>query len=245
MIERGSLAELPEGLAEMPPGPGLSAALASVDRSVLSGFDVVVLLRARARQLAFEQAQLAADMVAVAGRVRAESAHIHSVWPSDVPKLAAAEIAAALTWTKRSATAKLEESWALVERLPAVWQALRTGSIDLRKAQVLLDGTAAVAEPLAREVVAEILPQAPESTTGQLAHRLRRLLLEADPAATANNYERAVGERKVVRGANADGTGYLSGCNLPIDQAAAADERIDALARAAKQAGDDRPMDQI
>jgi hypothetical protein len=54
-----------------------------------------------------------------------------------------------------------------------------------------------------------------------------------------------VAERKVVRGLNGDGTGYLSGCNLPPDQAAAADERLDALARATKQAGDDRPMDQI
>jgi hypothetical protein len=48
-----------------------------------------------------------------------------------------------------------------------------------------------------------------------------------------------------VEGLNPDGTGHLSGGNLPADQAAAADERLDALARAAKQAGDDRPMDQI
>jgi hypothetical protein len=202
-------------------------------------------LRARARQLAFEQAELAADMVAVAERVQAESAHISSVWTSDIPTLAAAEIAAALTWTKRFAKARLEESWALVERLPAVWAVLRAGSIDLYKARVLLEGTGAVPESLARRIVAGILPEAPSLTTGQLAYRLRRLVLEADPAAAKNNYERAVGERKVVRGVNPDGTGYLSGCNLPVEQAAAADERLDALARAAKQAGDDRPMDLI
>jgi hypothetical protein len=54
VIERESSQALPVGLAEMPPGPDLAAALASVDRAALSGFDLVVLLRARSRQLAFE-----------------------------------------------------------------------------------------------------------------------------------------------------------------------------------------------
>jgi hypothetical protein len=229
----------------MPPGPDLAAALASVDRAALSGFDLVVLLRARSRQLAFEQAELAADMVAVSERVRLESSRLSSVWDSDVEGLAAAEIGAALTWTRRTARAKLREAWALTERLPAVWAALRAGRVDLPKARVLVEGTGAVPEPLARRVVAQILPEAPTLTTGQLAHRLRRLIVEADPDAARERYAQAVAQRKVVRGLNPDGTGHLSGCNLPADQAAAADERLDALARAAKQAGDDRPMDQI
>ena len=69
MIESESRVGLPEGLAEMPPGPRLAAALASVDRSLLCGFDLVVLLQARNRQLAFEQAELAADLVAVTANV--------------------------------------------------------------------------------------------------------------------------------------------------------------------------------
>jgi hypothetical protein len=245
MIEQESTRALPAGLAEMPPGPALAAALASIDRSTLSGFDLVVLLRARGRQLAFEQAELAADLVAVSDRVRLESSRLSWVWNSDIEGLAAAEIAAALTWTKRSALAKLRESWALVDRLPAVWAALRAGRIDLPKARVLIEGTGAVPEPIARRVAAEVLPEAPALTTGQLAHRVRKLILQADPDAARERYEQAVAERKVVRGVNPDGTGYLSGCNLPVDQAAAAEERLDALARAAKQAGDDRPMDQI
>ena len=166
MIEQESAQALPAGSAEMPPGPELSAALATVDRTALSGFDLIVLLRARSRRLAFEQAELAADMVAVRERVKVESSKLSWVWNSD-------------------------------------------------------------------------------QTTGRPAHRLRKMLAEADLTAARKRYERSVAERKVVRGVNADGTGHLSGCNLPADEAAAADERLDALARAAKQAGDDRPMDHI
>jgi hypothetical protein len=248
--ERGSQSpvspvELPEGLADMPPGPALAAALASIDRTDLTGYDMVVVLQARSRQLAHEQAEFAADLAAVADCVRAETAHISYVWDSDIPKLAAAEIAAALTWTKRAAKARLEDAWLLIEGVPAVWAALRAGAIDLPKARVLAEGTSILPAPAARRVIDQILPEAPGLTTGQLAYRLRRLVVEVDPAAAKKEYEDGVARRKVARGLNGDGTAYLAGYNLPADQAAAADERLDALARAAKQAGDDRPMDLI
>jgi hypothetical protein len=226
-------------------GPELAAVLASVDRSMLCGFDLVVLLRARSRQLAFEQAEFAADMVAIAECVEVETAELSWVRDSDIDKFAAAEIAAALTWTKRSAGARLADAYLLVERLPAVWQALRAGSIDLPRAKVFIEGTLGLEETLGRRVAARVLPEAPELTTGQLAYRLRKLVMEADPASARERYEEGVAERKVVRGTNPDGTGYLAGCNLPVEQAAAADERLDALARAAKRAGDARPMDHI
>jgi hypothetical protein len=240
---------LPEGLAaelaDMPPGPELAVALAAVDRTRLSGYDMVVVLRARSRQLAHEQAEFAADLTVVAVCVRAETAHISSVWDSDIPALAASEIAAALTWTKRAAKARLEDARLLVEGVPPAWAALRAGDIDLPKARVLAEGTWTLPASLARRVAEQILPEAPGLTTGQLAYRLRRLVLEVDPDAATKDYENGVAQRKVTRGLNPDGTAYLAGCNLPADQTAAADERLDALARAVKQAGDDRPMDVI
>jgi hypothetical protein len=229
----------------MSPGPELAAALASIDRSKLCGFDLVILLQARSRQIAHEQAGLAADMVAVAECVKVESSGLPGVWDSDIDKFAAAEIAAALTLTKRSAASRLIDAELLVERLPAVWAAQRAGLIDRERAKVFVESTLGVEEFLARRVAATLLPEAPDLTTGQLTYRLRRLVLEADPTASKKRYEEAVAERKVVRGVNPDGTAYLSGCNLPVEQAAAADERLDALARAAKRAGDGRPVDQI
>ncbi|WP_267900917.1 HNH endonuclease signature motif containing protein [Actinomadura craniellae] len=147
--------------------------------------------------------------------------------------------------TKRAAGGVLEDAWLLVERLPAVWRALRAGAIDAARAKVMVHETRALAEPFARRVAAQVLPQAPELTTGQLAYRLRRLVLETDPDAAKDNYILRVAERRVVAGTNPDGTAYLSGCSLPVGQAAAAYERVNAIARATKQSGDSRPMDQI
>ncbi|RAY11207.1 HNH endonuclease [Actinomadura craniellae] len=236
---------LPEGLEEMPPGPELAAVLAGIDRSRLSGYDTVTVLRARARQIAYDQAELCADMVAVADRVRDETANMSTVWDSDIPKLATAEIAAALALTRRAAGNALEDAWLLTGRLPAVWRALREGAIDLPRARVFVAETRALTMPLARGVADRLLSRAPELTTGQLAHRLRRLVLEADPGAARANYELGVAERRVIHATNPDGTAYLAGHALPVASAAAAYERVDAMARAAKRAGDDRSMDQI
>src|SRR3954471_6460513 len=49
----GLPAGLAAELAELPPGPGLAAALARVDRGGLPGYDMVIVLRARSRQLAY------------------------------------------------------------------------------------------------------------------------------------------------------------------------------------------------
>lgn len=54
-----------EHLSEMAPGVELAAALALIDRGRLDGGDLVEVMRARVRQIAYEQAQLLADMVAV------------------------------------------------------------------------------------------------------------------------------------------------------------------------------------
>ena len=56
---------IPEGLAQMAPGPELGVLLGGLNISALTGTDLVEVLRARARQLSHEQAQLLAAMVEV------------------------------------------------------------------------------------------------------------------------------------------------------------------------------------
>lgn len=102
---------LPAGLAEMAPGPGLAAGLAAVlagvlagvDRSRLSGSDLVVLVRVRNRQVAWEQAQLLADVH--------ELARTAAVGPdstdrlADYEQFAEVEVAFALACTHGGASA--------------------------------------------------------------------------------------------------------------------------------------------
>lgn len=63
MIERGGL---PDGLAELPPGPELATMVASIDRSRLNGHDLVLVAQARARLLAWAQGELLADLAEIA-----------------------------------------------------------------------------------------------------------------------------------------------------------------------------------
>ncbi len=49
---------LPEGLDDTAPGPQLSAVLAELDHTRLNGHDLVRVIRAQQRQVAYEQARL-------------------------------------------------------------------------------------------------------------------------------------------------------------------------------------------
>ena len=123
---------LPEGLAEMTPGPELGQMLASVDRNRLAGYERVVLLQARARQVAYDQAEFYADITSIH---EAETKVLPCEWTSDVEDIVASEIRAALTLTRRSAGYHLGLAWELTRRLPQVGESLRAGVIDLSKAR--------------------------------------------------------------------------------------------------------------
>jgi hypothetical protein len=87
----------------------------------------------------------------------------------------------------------------------------------------------------------ERLPRAPGLTTGQLIEQVKKLAIALDPEWARRRYEQAIADRKVVGYRNPDGSANLSGLNLPVDRVAAASGHIDALAKAAKHAGDSRP----
>ena len=233
---------LPEGLAEMPPGPELGVVLGGIDRSRLSGDDVVTLLQVLARQVAFYQAELYAAM--------AEVAHCSSDPTSAerieaIDEFAAEEIGAALCLTRRAADMHLGLALDLVERLPEVGEALRQGRIDLPRARVICEGTCHLEETEARRVADAVLEQAEDLTTGQLGARVRRLALSVQPEEAAGRYEAAVEERRVMCLPNADGTADLVACNLPAERAVACMRTLDTEAHIVKRAGDPRSIDQL
>ena len=92
---------LPEGLAEMPPGPELGAVLGGIDRSRLCGDDVVTLLQVMARQVSYYQAELYAVMAEVA---HCSSDPTSAERVEAIDEFAAEEIGAALCLTRRAPT---------------------------------------------------------------------------------------------------------------------------------------------
>ncbi len=234
---------IPEGLAEIAPGPELARVLAGLELSRLSGYDCVEVLKAQYRQANHERARAMAAMaqVGVCGPVP-EGDLTRRVLPDE---FSADEVRAALVLTRRAADAQFWLAYDLVTRLPEVHAAMDAGVLDEPRARVFSDWTTELAPEQAQAVCAALLPGTPRWTTGQLIEQIKKLAIAVDPDWARRRYEQAVADRKVVGYRNADGSANLSGYNLPLDRVAAASGHIDALAKSVKRAGDSRPIDHI
>jgi hypothetical protein len=126
-----------------------------------------------------------------------------------------------------------------------VRDALQSGRIDKARARVFCDWLEDVPEQVAAAVADHLLPKAGRWTTGELKEKIKRLLLAADPGWARRRYERAVQRRRVEGMRHPDGTATITGHQLPVDQAAAAISRVDAIAQKAKRAGLRIPIDHI
>jgi hypothetical protein len=242
-IERMSYTGAVEELELLPAGPELASRLAAIGRVALSDQDLLRVMRARQRLVAYQQAQLLADMHALATR------------PGDVgllpdPELerrdwAEVEIAFALGWSAVAAGVQLSLAHDMIARLPAVFAALQRGGIDMPRARVVCDAVVGLDEAVARRVVDEIIDEAPGLTTGQLRARLRRLVIAADPAAAAARAAEKVAGRRIEARLTDDSLGELHGYDLPPHRVAAAMERLTAIAVAARNCGDSRGVDRL
>jgi hypothetical protein len=153
-------------------------------------------------------------------------------------EFSADEIRAALMLTRRAADAQFSLAYDLVTRLPAVHAAMDAGLVDEPRARMFSEWTAELSPEQARGVCDALLPRTSKLTTGQLVEQIKKMAIAIDPDWAQRRYEQAVAERKVVGYRNPDGSANLTGYNLPVDRVAAACGHIDALAKAAKQAGD-------
>lgn len=245
-LEAPAAQRLPDDLESLPPGAELAALLGAVDRRALSERDRVRLAQARNRLLSHVNAELIADLHAVTWEEPPdEDAMVHGGLASRYP-WAECEVAFALTWTHTAAGARLEQARQLAEELPQVLAALRAGDIDMPKMLVIADLAGWLDDrAAARAIVDRVLVRAPEWTTGQLRARLRKLILAADPEAARRRCATAVSTRRVEMFGNPDGSGDVWGRSLPPQDVAAAWERLTAIARSARGAGDRRPMDQL
>ncbi|SFN82480.1 protein of unknown function [Pseudonocardia ammonioxydans] len=235
---------LPDGLADLPPGPELGALLAGIDPTRVANHDTVTVLQAWRRQRSHsDAAELAilaevghCDPFAPAGRIaRLEEA------PADC----GLEIAAALTLTEVTAWREYALADTLIHRLPAVHASLTAGNIDRAKAMLFADYLEPLTDAQNARICAALLPPAPDLTTGQLRARLRRMVLAIDPEAARRRYRKALQQRRLVCYLDEDGTATLTATGLDPTAAQAACERVDGLAREVRAAGHPEPLPAI
>jgi hypothetical protein len=242
-----------EGLVAMPPGPDLAAALGALDLPRVPSADLLDVMRAQSRQCAHEQARLWASLVEVGLSVPHDeppegSSQAQAMRAAGMAAWASSEVAAALTWTSRTAERELDLAQVVVRALPQVFAALWAGEIDRGKAVVFagyLDPACGVTPEQAATICARLLPVAPQLTTAQLRGRLWRAVLAIDPDWARRRYTRAVRSRVVTAVLADDGTVTLTGSGLPAGEAAVACARVDRLAEAAKRAGHPGRVGQI
>src|SRR5690606_1506551 len=115
------------GLAGLPAGPELAAALADLDVAKLSDWELVEVLRARYRQASHDRGQLFQVLCEVTRRWQ-EPAMLRPEDPAWA--WASSEVAAALVLTRGAADALCGLAWDLEDRLPKVGAALAAGVLD-------------------------------------------------------------------------------------------------------------------
>ena len=234
---------VPEHLEHIPPGYVLAAMLDDIDIELCSGFDRIRLVQAHERMQAHYAARSYHAMAAVVDALRGDEQGEGLF--DEAAEAGAVEVAAALRLTRRAADSKMAMALELNRRLPRVWAMLCDGVIDVRRAEVLVDGTLHLSVAAARGVVDEVIDDAWLLTTGQLKVKLRKLCIDVDPDDAKDRYRHAVKDRKVVVEANDTGTGNLHALDLPPHRVAAAREHINRLALGLKRNGDARTMDQL
>lgn len=233
---------LPGNLEQLAPGLFLAAILAAVDRSKLSGHDVVRLMKARARLVSHDQAGFYADMGEVAYAYDPDT----TARDSHPVEFAAEEIQTALHKTRRSTLPDLELALDLRVRMPQVWEAMTAGDIDLTRAKVFARELESLHPALVPEAVTRVISDAPELTTGQLRARLQRVALELDPEGAEDRFQAGVEDRAMTVQSNPDLTASLLFHNAEPKEVLLASRYVHGLAlKLKRQPGETRTLDQL
>ncbi len=164
--------------------------------------------------------------------------------PGDDGEFVPLEVAAAFKWTVSFAQKRIGLAVALTSRLPATFEALRAGEIDEFKARQIAEATEVLSDEDVARVEAAIAAQAGGLNPRQLSDRLRRAVNLADPAAAAARAAAKTAARQVIHEHLDDGAGLFTVMG-DVERTQLAHDRVRALARQIKTAGDDRTLDQI
>ena len=232
------VAVLPDGLARMAPGPGLTACLAGLlpDLAAVADEDTATVSGAADRAVNHARAVQLAARLDPALRASAEAAEGRPV--PDRSSVALVGLIAALT--DRAASYEVAFAWEVIVRLPMLHAAMLAGDLDERRARVFTMWTLGLPDDLARELCERLLAWCFDRTTSQIKDRIGKVAAALDPGYVQRRYEAALRRCNVTGGPEPDGTASVNACHLPPAEAAAFLGRLNTLARAAKRAGDPR-----
>jgi hypothetical protein len=228
--------------ATTPPGPGLSALLATVRLADVPDDTLLEVVSAQYRQLAYQQAQFWAALAELAHRVPGNLPDAAQWSPERVFDSAVSELTAELRLSRPSAERELDHALTL-DAMPQVAAALAAGTLDRTRALILLDGCADLTAASRAKLLAKVLPEAATVTVATLKARVQRTAIALDPDWAERRYRASVRQRKVVHYLDQDGTITLAAQHQPADQALAAKAHLTALAEAAQRAGATATLD--
>ena len=196
---------------------------------------------------------LAEDRPASMDRRRGQRGGASGQWADDpldedTSEFFADELAMVLNCSRTAATQQWEQSVTLLRRLPVTWAALADGRLDWSRARAIADELGWPARETPDDVVAAVeaavLPQAAGLSIKRLRALAHRQLIAADPGAAERRGTRAQRAADVTVRGIGDGLGEVR-ATLPLPEAEEIRARTDADARAAKAAGDERPIGQL
>ena len=142
-----------------------------------------------------------------------------------------------------TAGAKLHAATRLVERFPAMLEAMWRGEVPGYYATRLVDLTEELPAKAAAKVAERVLPRAPQQTVSQFSAAVRRAVLAVDPRSAEEKHTEGPRDRRVYFGPpSAEGMCELWAL-LPADQSAELRAKVYALADTWK-GEDDRTLDQ-
>ncbi len=149
-----------------------------------------------------------------------------------------AELATALHVPERTMERQIDEAWALSTALPATLAALRSGSISLQHARVVVEETSTLGDDadLRGRLDERLAVVAATKTAASLRREARSLREELQVETIAERHRAARANRRVELEAAHDGMAWLHAF-LPADDAMLIKDRLDHVARAAVKEG--------
>lgn len=138
-------------------------------------------------------------------------------------------VAASLGWSEAYATSRLEFARQILERLPALGQAMAIGALEEYKAGIFTGTLAELDTGQARTVVERVLPVAPRLAFRPLRERIEAEAEAVDPAWAEARRAAAIAHSRVTFRTAPSGAAELCGLDLPEEPAQDAHDRSPAL----------------